>query len=737
VALEGWEHDNPDAYRGGGIGVVLIPENGYVGGDLDGCVNPVTGHIAAWATEIISELATYTELSPSGTGLRFFAAGTLPPRGRRKGAIEIYTDRRYLTLTGWHLEESPVTIEPRQTQLDNLWCRLFGPQIGDTVWTVRENGDIQNAQPFTIAAIAPAPSGELYAQFIETSTGHPLMRCEKTPAPQSTTLPWLLDDGDVVRRIKHASNSARVAALAQGDWTQNYASQSEADLAMCCHLAFWSRDAAQIDRLFRSTALLRDKWDEKRGAQTYGERTIAEALARQTAHYTPLPTMTISASGTAPVYVWGASALQEVDFLPSAPWPELGGDALYGLAGTFVSAVKPYTETDPVALLFQFLMMFGSLVGRTPHAIVEADWHHLNLFGALVGETSKGRKGVSYGHARRLMSSVDAAWAQTRIMSGLASGEGLIWNVRDAIYGHNKKGEEVCIDAGVDDKRLFVFEPELARLLRVLGREGNTLSAVIRHAWDDGALQTMVSGRRVAPVSATNAFVSILGHITADELRRNLTETETSNGFANRFLWCCVRRAQLLPEGGRYPENDLQPLVDKLKQSVISARKTGTIGRDTQARKRWAEVYERLSEGKSGLLGHVTARAEAQVLRLSCLYALLDQSDTVTIDHLNAALAFWRYCEDSAVYIFGDALGDAVADEILHMLRAIAPNSMTRTDIYNAFDRHKTSANIQQALAVLLRQQLVTYAKEDTPGRPVERWSARLVSASAYAQKAY
>jgi len=237
-------------------------------------------------------------------------------------------------------------------------------------------------------------------------------------------------------------------------------------------------------------------------------------------------------------------------FLASAPWPEISDLAFHGLAGKIVHTIEPHTEADPIAILVHLLVMFANLVGRTPHAIAEADRHFLNIFACLVGETSKGRKGVSAGYPRRLLTAVDNVWAQSRIMSGLSSGEGLLWYVRDPSYKQGKDGEEVCTDEGEPDKRLLVVEPEFARVLRVLAREGNTLSAVIRHAWDDGALQTMVSGRRVAPVQASGAFISIVGHVTADELRRNLAETETSNGFGNRFLWCCVRRSKLLPEGG-------------------------------------------------------------------------------------------------------------------------------------------------------------------------------------------
>src|SRR5262249_20985559 len=105
------------------------------------------------------------------------------------------------------------------------------------------------------------------------------------PAPASTPL---LADAVLLDKARQAKNGAKFTSLWSGDWTgYNYNSQSEADLGLCGILAFWTQDAAQIDRLFRSSALLRNKWAEKHGAQTYGERTIAEALARQSEHYRP------------------------------------------------------------------------------------------------------------------------------------------------------------------------------------------------------------------------------------------------------------------------------------------------------------------------------------------------------------------------------------------------------------------------------------------------------------------
>src|SRR5262249_49589986 len=155
----------------------------------------------------------------------------------------------------------------------------------------------------------------------------------------------------------------------------------------------------------------------------------------------------------------------------------------------------------------------------------------------------------------------------------------------------------------------------------------NVLSAVLRQAWDHGDLHTLVSGRQKAPVTASNAHVSICAHITADEVRRLLTDTEAANGFGNRFLWVCVQRSKLLPSGGCYPATALQPLIEQLQGIIVHARQITHMQRTKDAEKRWEAIYTELAEEQPGLLGAMTARAEAQVLRLSCLYALLDETD--------------------------------------------------------------------------------------------------------------
>ncbi|HLH23488.1 MAG TPA: hypothetical protein VK066_13280 [Chloroflexota bacterium] len=413
-----------------------------------------------------------------------------------------------------------------------------------------------------------------------------------------------------------------------------------------------------------------------------------------------------------------------------APWPTPLAEAAYhGLAGEFVRTVEPHTEADPAALLLQFLVCVGNVVGRGPHFRVEADEHHLNLFVGIVGDTAKARKGTSAGHARRPLALVDPEWEAKHIHSGLSSGEGFAFAVRDPISktepvreNGRPTGEHqtVIVDPGVVDKRLLVLEHELAGALRTMGREGNNLSPQLRDAWDGRPLGTMTKHN---PVRATGAHISIIGHITVDELRRRLDATEQANGLANRFLWTCARRSKCLPEGGNLPPDALDTIARRLYAAITFAQRAGEMRRDEEARELWYTVYPALSEGKPGLWGAVTARAEAQVTRIACLYAILDQSGTVRVEHLLAALAVWEYCEASAAYIFGDSTGDPVADTILRALRNSGP--LDRTAISTLLGRNVRASSIDPALGLLLRFGVARPTLDTTTGgKPREVWEA-------------
>jgi hypothetical protein len=276
----------------------------------------------------------------------------------------------------------------------------------------------------------------------------------------------------------------------------------------------------------------------------------------------------------------------------------------------------------------------------------------------------------------------------------------------------------VVAEPGVQDKRLLIFEPEFATVLRVIEREGNTLSAIIREAWDSGSLASLTKN---SPAKATDAHISVIGHVTKEELLRYLTTTEAASGFANRFLFMCVRRSKFLPEGSVVPDETLAALRQRIVAAIDAATGIQQIERDQPAREIWFDVYPVLSAGRPGLFGCVTARAEAQVLRISILYALLDGSTLIRREHLLAALALWEYAERSAQFVFGDALGDQVSDQILNALRE-SNSGLTRTDISALFGRHRASVDIDRGLRVLADLGLARRESRSTDGRPIEVW---------------
>ncbi len=412
---------------------------------------------------------------------------------------------------------------------------------------------------------------------------------------------------------------------------------------------------------------------------------------------------------------------------PSVPEP-LDEAAYHGIVGEIVRTLAPHTEADPAAVLIPLLVGIGNVIGRNAWWVVGACKHFLNCFVCVVGDTSSGRKGTAWAEGRGVLKLLDTKWAEGCIHSGLSTGEGLIWHVRDPIYKteEDKRSHEpkmVLVDAGVDDKRLFVVETEYAVMLRVMGRDGNTLSGVVRQAWDGVRLQTMSKG---SPATATDAHVSIIGHVTLDELRREWKSGDSLNGLGNRIIWWRSRRSRFLPHGGQLKGDDYQRMADELKEVVgeVTATTHGEISFSHEAKDLWEGLYLELEADRHGVFGAVTGRASPMVKRLACIYAVADGRCIVDAVHLRAAMAVWRYSLASAKHIFGQSLGDKIADEILAALE-IAPAGMTTTGIRDHFCHNKSSKEIKNALSCLLQHERVRFAEEPPAGgkgRPAQRW---------------
>lgn len=223
-----------------GVGLELQEKNKLVGVDLDNCFDE-DGDLKEWAVSIVEQLDSYTEVSPSGKGIRIFIKGTLPKNGRKKGDFECYTSGRFLTVTGNVVEGSQLTVEDRDKEIKNIHKKIFGEKKKET---------------------------------------------KSEPRSETT-----LDDAELIRKAKASKKGDVFAHLWAGSW-EGYPSQSDADLALCNILAFWTgKDAARMDSLFRQSGLYREKWNKKHYAdgRTYGQATIEKAIAGTSDTYSPRP----------------------------------------------------------------------------------------------------------------------------------------------------------------------------------------------------------------------------------------------------------------------------------------------------------------------------------------------------------------------------------------------------------------------------------------------------------------
>src|SRR5262245_34035505 len=216
--------------------------------------------------------------------------------------------------------------------------------------------------------------------------------------------------------------------------------------------------------------------------------------------------------------------------IPAPEWVDPPGDtALHGLTGDIVRELEPHTEADPAGLLVQILLGYGNALGRGAYVRADGHNHFANEFAVLVGETSRARKGTAGRRANSILSGADPTWHGHRDNGGWSSGEGLINAVRDATWAIEKKtGKPIITDPGIDDKRFIANESEFGAVLRCLRRDGNTLSAVMRKAWDGDSLDSKVKG---SPIKATHPHISMMGHITVEELLKYLEDVEVFNGF--------------------------------------------------------------------------------------------------------------------------------------------------------------------------------------------------------------
>ena len=389
------------------------------------------------------------------------------------------------------------------------------------------------------------------------------------------------------------------------------------------------------------------------------------------------------------------------------PNPQLGQAAYHGLAGRILRTIAPHTEAHPAAVLLQLLAAFGNMVGPGPHCMVDATRHGLNLFLVLVGDSSKARKGTSWSLIARLFAEVDQPWYANCVSTARLTASGLVYALRD--------------QQPPTDRRLLALSEEFASVLQNLKRNNGHLSPLLRCAWDSGNLTTLDMHQHL---QATGTHLSFIAHITQPELATHLHRTEALNGFANRCLWTCVQRSNCLPEGGSVSPSELSSLAGELRKALDWATASPQIlfRRDAMARELWQHRYPGLSQLLPGLHGAATSRAEAQVLRISAIYAALDGTCVIGLPHLQAAFAVWEYCYASASLLFGLSTGDPVADRIREAIES-SDAGLSKNQIRRLFHGHVDGSRIDAALEKLVVLGALAIHSEPTGGRPSTVWS--------------
>jgi hypothetical protein len=633
-----------------GVGVVLYAQDPFCGIDLDDCLDS-RQQPKPWAVEIFRRFGeTYAEISPSGTGVKFWCRASIPSSRVFKygdGQVEMYSQSRYFTVTGNRWKTSTSEILDCQATVD--WLQALDPKKKNEPVRLPDQipKGIQHKTLISYAASLWAKN--LDADEVRELTISASKRCQEVPPEQHAIniANWIIQN----RRRGH---SEEVKAKLNGNSPRDY--------------TFVGEEAEPHEA---------DEPDE------------------------------------APL-----------DFVP---WPEpLSEAAFHGPIGDLCKIIEPETEADIAAVLFQAIVMIGNVFGRGVHFMAEGTPHFCNEFVGIVGATAKGRKGSSFGQVKSVINSIAPEWASKRTKSGLTSGEGLIFHVRDEIREiKQQKGQmvEVVTDVGEADKRMLVVEEELSSAIKAMSREGNTLSGVLRQAWDSPmVLAPMTKNNRI---TASHPHVSIIGHITRDELLKNLKAVENTNGNTNRFLWCCAKRARLLPFGGKPNQAALAEVAQRIDFAVGWAQTVKQeITFDAEAAEMWSIVYEQLGDIPGGTVGAILSRAEPHVRRIAMIYAALDRSAMIKAEHLEAALEIWRYSAASVQWIFGgtdsgESVQSKTADKIAKFIDS-KPEGCSRREIGHHLGGAIKAPEVEYHLSQMLSNGKIVVRKEARTRKAVD-----------------
>jgi hypothetical protein len=402
--------------------------------------------------------------------------------------------------------------------------------------------------------------------------------------------------------------------------------------------------------------------------------------------------------------------------------PPIDGDVFGCYLGQLAERLDPHTEADPVGVMATLLATAGVHLGPGPHLEIGYERHPLLVWPLLIGATGSGKKGTAYNAAKALMVRADNEFVASNVHSGLSSGEGLAAVfATDGSDGDGKPAKARLLPDG--DIRLLAFEPEWASVMARMKREGNTLSATLRAAWEGGNLSTLNVDARVA----RHSHIGILGHITPKEFTAKVSASDMAGGTYNRFLPIAVAQSKFLADPGMVGADMMDELGASLAARLRHAGRFGAIGFTEAGALAWRRLYVEFGSHTGdgdGALVEFISRAAPNCLRIAAIYAALDRTDRITPAHLTAAAALVRYSIESARAV----LHGSVDSELAAWIAQAGADGRTKSDITKHFQGRGSAADHQRVLDRLVARGLISLTKrprsDGRVGRAAEVYAA-------------
>lgn len=646
-----------------GIGFVLSKEDPFVGVDLDDCIDD-EGEIATWAADILDELKTYAEISPSGHGIKAIAKARLPEGRRRRGKIEMYDSERFFTITGAHIEDYPAKICKRGKTLPKIHAEYLGGR-------------------------------------------------EQPKKRQPSNGKHSLADDDLIQEIRDSDQAEKFERLWSGD-IEEYDSHSEADLALCNILAFWTdHDAEAIDRLFRQSALYREKWDRA----SYREPTISEATGFVTESYQPDD----GASVSLPISASEISTNGHVEQISEPVWqmpkaaPQIFVDDLPYWINRIVRHVEPFTPMFPPEWGVMVMLPYWSMLW--PQVRIQ----NLNLALWTLGV---GRQGGGKNIATDELERLTRAILQGDItMYTAGSPEGL-W---EALEGNGK--------------RVLAYHDEYAGLLKLFSRDH------MGHAKE--ALCSLYDGRGVGylrtkgkSVQITDPVLAVIATTTPSALREYGNTSDLTNGYLSRFMVCAPDRRNISPDFSLANDMERGQLARELAAhrsdlASVARIEYAETGRSDPPAINAYRLHLGIDTGESETLEDALddnsipgGRLLARVKKIAALMALAERPPrttsgglTVLIEESHIKLAIdivelGYYYANRVLSWIGESQDIQLSGRIYQLLRD-NPHGLSRRQLCRM--ARARASEVQDALR-LLREEGTAISARDKTGRTGERW---------------